>query len=95
MCPGALTSSWPRCRGGRHWPGTFTLTCSGTISAEASGVGGVLDAAQALLEHATPTSTQVYLHPSQDRLRRGPRRMYEAPVPTATDADATSPTVKA
>lgn len=31
--------------------------------------GGALDEAQALLGHATPASTQVYLHPSHDRLR--------------------------
>jgi integrase/recombinase XerD len=32
-------------------------------------VGGALDEAQALLGHASPASTQVYLHPEYDRLR--------------------------
>ena len=31
--------------------------------------GGALDEAQALLGHASPASTQVYLHPAHDRLR--------------------------
>lgn len=37
--------------------------------------GGALDEAQALLGHATPTSTQVYLHPSHDRLRAAVERV--------------------
>jgi site-specific recombinase XerC len=31
--------------------------------------GGALDEAQALLGHASPASTQVYLHPDYGRLR--------------------------
>jgi site-specific recombinase XerD len=34
-----------------------------------------VDEAQALLGHATPASTQVYLHPSQDRLRQAVERV--------------------
>lgn len=37
--------------------------------------GGALDEAQALLGHAAPTSTQVYLHPSHDRLRAAVERV--------------------
>ena len=37
--------------------------------------GGALDEAQALLGHATPGSTQVYLHPSDDRLRQAVERV--------------------
>ena len=37
--------------------------------------GGALDEAQALLGHASPASTQVYLHPSHDRLRQAVDRV--------------------
>jgi integrase/recombinase XerD len=37
--------------------------------------GGALDEAQALLGHAAPASTQVYLHPSHDRLRQAVDRV--------------------
>lgn len=37
--------------------------------------GGALDEAQALLGHVTPASTQVYLHPSHDRLRAAVERV--------------------
>ena len=37
--------------------------------------GGALDEAQALLGHATPASTQIYLHPSDDRLRQAVERV--------------------
>ena len=46
--------------------------CLGSNVLEA---GGALDEAQALLGHATPASTQVYLHPSQDRLRQAVERV--------------------
>ena len=46
--------------------------CFGSNVLEA---GGALDEAQALLGHATPASTQVYLHPSEDRLRRAVERV--------------------
>lgn len=37
--------------------------------------GGALDEAQALLGHATPASTQIYLHPSHERLRQAVDRV--------------------
>jgi integrase/recombinase XerD len=37
--------------------------------------GGALDEAQALLGHISPASTQVYLHPSGDRLRQAVERV--------------------
>lgn len=40
--------------------------CFGSNVMEA---GGALDEAQALLGHASPASTQVYLHPDYGRLR--------------------------
>jgi integrase/recombinase XerD len=49
--------------------------------------GGTLDEAQVLLGHASITSTQVYLHPSQARLRAAVERverakpLQPAPVP--------------
>jgi site-specific recombinase XerD len=46
--------------------------CFGSNVLEA---GGALDEAQALLGHATPASTQVYLHPSHDRLRQAVERV--------------------
>jgi len=46
--------------------------CFGSNVLEA---GGALDEAQALLGHATPASTQIYLHPSDDRLRQAVERV--------------------
>jgi integrase/recombinase XerD len=46
--------------------------CFGSNVLEA---GGALDEAQALLGHGTPASTQVYLHPSHDRLRQAVERV--------------------
>lgn len=46
--------------------------CFGSNILEA---GGALDEAQALLGHACAASTQVYLHPSHDRLRRAVDRV--------------------
>lgn len=46
--------------------------CFGSNVLEA---GGALDEAQALLGHATPASTQVYLHPSHDRMRQAVERV--------------------
>ena len=43
--------------------------------------GGALDEAQALLGHASPASTQVYLHPAQDRLRRAVDRVAARSLP--------------
>jgi len=37
--------------------------------------GAALDEAQALLGHATPASTQVYLHPAHGRLRQAVERV--------------------
>jgi site-specific recombinase XerD len=46
--------------------------CFGSNVLEA---GGALDEAQALLGHLSPASTQVYLHPSHDRLRQAVDRV--------------------
>lgn len=46
--------------------------CFGSNVLEA---GGALDEAQALLGHMSPASTQVYLHPSGDRLRQAVERV--------------------
>jgi len=46
-----------------------------------SATGTALDEAQALLGHANPTSTQIYFHPSPDRLRAAVDRV---PNPGAT-----------
>jgi integrase/recombinase XerD len=43
--------------------------------------GGALDEAQALLGHASPASTQVYLHPAHDRLRRAVDRVAARSLP--------------
>jgi integrase/recombinase XerD len=43
--------------------------------------GGALDEAQALLGHACPASTQVYLHPAHDRLRRAVDRVAARSLP--------------
>jgi site-specific recombinase XerD len=40
--------------------------------------GAAVDEAQMLLGHASVTSTQVYLHPSQDRLRQAVERVAAA-----------------
>ncbi len=55
--------------------------CFGSNVLEA---GGVLDEAQALLGHASPASTQVYLHPSQDRLRQAVDRVAARALPGDT-----------
>jgi site-specific recombinase XerD len=52
--------------------------CFGSNVMEA---GGALDEAQALLGHASPASTQVYLHPSHDRLRRAVDRVAARSLP--------------
>jgi integrase/recombinase XerD len=52
--------------------------CFGSNVMEA---GGALDEAQALLGHASPASTQVYLHPAHDRLRRAVDRVAVRFVP--------------
>jgi integrase/recombinase XerD len=52
--------------------------CFGSNILEA---GGALDEAQALLGHASPASTQVYLHPSHDRLRRAVDRVAARVLP--------------
>jgi site-specific recombinase XerD len=52
--------------------------CFGSNVMEA---GGALDEAQALLGHASPASTQVYLHPSHDRLRRAVDRVAVRSLP--------------
>jgi integrase/recombinase XerD len=52
--------------------------CFGSNIMEA---GGALDEAQALLGHASPASTQVYLHPSHDRLRRAVDRVAARALP--------------
>ena len=52
--------------------------CFGSNIMEA---GGALDEAQALLGHASPASTQVYLHPSHDRLRRAVDRVAARTLP--------------
>jgi integrase/recombinase XerD len=43
--------------------------------------GGALDEAQALLGHVSPASTQVYLHPAHDRLRRAVDRVAACSLP--------------
>ena len=43
--------------------------------------GGALDEAQALLGHISPASTQVYLHPSGDRLRQAVERVAARTMP--------------
>jgi integrase/recombinase XerD len=45
--------------------------------------GGALDEAQALLGHISPASTQVYLHPSGDRLRQAVERVAARTMPGA------------
>jgi site-specific recombinase XerD len=45
--------------------------------------GGALDEAQSLLGHASASSTQVYLHPSTDRLRAAVDRVARAGGPGA------------
>ena len=52
--------------------------CFGSNVLEA---GGALDEAQALLGHASPASTQVYLHPSHDRLRQAVDRVAARGLP--------------
>jgi site-specific recombinase XerD len=54
--------------------------CFGSNVLEA---GGALDEAQALLGHASPASTQVYLHPSHDRLRQAVDRVAARTLPGA------------
>ena len=55
--------------------------CFGSNVLEA---GGALDEAQALLGHASPASTQVYLHqPSHDRLRQAVDRVAARTLPRA------------
>jgi site-specific recombinase XerD len=46
--------------------------------------GGALDEAQALLGHASPASTQVYLHPAHDRLRLAVDRVAARSLPGGT-----------
>ncbi len=55
--------------------------CFGSNVLEA---GGALDEAQALLGHASPASTQVYLHPSHDRLRQAVDRVAARVLPGDT-----------
>ena len=55
--------------------------CFGSNVLEA---GGALDEAQALLGHASPASTQVYLHPSHDRLRHAVDRVAARALPGDT-----------
>lgn len=45
--------------------------------------GGALDEAQSLLGHACASSTQVYVHPSPDRLRAAVERVARAGGPGA------------
>jgi integrase/recombinase XerD len=52
--------------------------------------GGALDEAQALLGHASPASTQVYLHPSGDRLRQAVERVAVRTMPRASAAPGTT-----
>jgi integrase/recombinase XerD len=52
--------------------------------------GGALDEAQALLGHASPASTQVYLHPSGDRLRQAVERVAARTMPGAGAAPETT-----
>lgn len=52
--------------------------CFGSNVLEA---GGALDEAQALLGHVSPASTQVYLHPSHDRLRQAIDRVAARVLP--------------
>ena len=54
--------------------------CFGSNVLEA---GGALDEAQALLGHASAASTQVYLHPSHDRLRHAVDRVAARTLPGA------------
>jgi integrase len=54
--------------------------CFGSNVLEA---GGALDEARALLGHASPASTQVYLHPSHDRLRQAVDRVAARTLPGA------------
>ncbi len=55
--------------------------CFGSNVLEA---GGALDEAQALLGHASAASTQVYLHPSHDRLRHAVDRVAARALPGET-----------
>ncbi len=55
--------------------------CFGSNVLEA---GGAVDEAQALLGHACPASTQVYLHPSHDRLRQAIDRVAARALPGDT-----------
>jgi len=50
--------------------------------------GGALDELQALLGHASITSSQVYLHPSEERLRAAVERV-PIPGPSATPPEGT------
>ena len=46
-----------------------------TFAANVSAAGAAVDETQALLGHANPTSTQIYFHPSPDRLRAAVERV--------------------
>jgi site-specific recombinase XerD len=84
MRPGALnellTALSRRARLTREIHPHMLRHCFGSNVLEA---GGALDEAQALLGHATPVSTQVYLHPSHDRLRQAVDRVAARTLPEA------------
>lgn len=84
MRPGALnellTALSRRARLTREIHPHMLRHCFGSNVLEA---GGALDEAQALLGHVTPVSTQVYLHPSHDRLRQAVDRVAARTLPEA------------
>jgi site-specific recombinase XerD len=57
----------------------------GTLLSTSLAAGGTLDEIRDLLGHAAITSSQVYLHPSPDRLRAAVDRVD---VPRATTTQA-------